>query len=111
MQPKDYTPDIHAAIWEDNMNEYMHMCWNPNRGYCGLLRMAYTVGLFYNIYPYPRSAEGRYCFHTMADAVEALNNWDGIGDPEGDWIKHKGENGEWHHPDSTDRFAKKKPNT
>jgi hypothetical protein len=102
--------DIHAAIWEDNKEHYTHMCYNPHRGYCGIKRMLFTVGLFYNIYPFPSSAEGRYCFHTLADAVDALKNWDGVDDPVGDWIKHFGQSGEYHHPDATDQYAIKKTN-
>lgn len=29
----------------------------------------------------------RYCYHTMADARQALDEWDGTGEPEG-WHRH-----------------------
>lgn len=49
----------------------------PGRGICGLQRMAFTVGLFYNIDQY--TYEGRY-------------------DPSGPWIKHKGYMKEYSNP-------------
>lgn len=86
--------------------DYLYLCCNPKRGICGIMRMAFTVGLFYNITE--ADYEGRYCYRTMAEAVEALKEWDGNDDPPGDWIKHKGAI-EYSHPDSTDPFAIKKP--
>lgn len=29
----------------------------------------------------------RWCYHNYTDAVKALNNWDGMGEPEG-WHRH-----------------------
>lgn len=69
----------------------------PGRGFCGLMRLFYTVGLFYNIDEY--SYEGRYCFHTAYDALLALHMWDGKNDPPGNWIKHKGGLSEYRNPD------------
>lgn len=93
-------------IFEEIKEYYLYICWNPLKGFCGIARMAYTVGLFYNFSM--TGYEGRYCYGTMVEAVEALKNWDGIGDAPGDWIKHKGLL-EYHHPNSTDPFAIKKP--
>jgi hypothetical protein len=33
----------------------------------------------------------RFCYHTKSEAVEALRQWDGTGDPPGLWIKQKPE--------------------
>ena len=33
--------------------------------------------------------EERYCYATLTEAITALEAWDGVGDPSGDWIKHK----------------------
>lgn len=60
----------------------------PNRGFCGIFRFIFTVGLCYGLNEY--AYKGRYCFESMADAREALRDWDGEGDPPGNWIKHKG---------------------
>lgn len=59
------------------------------RGWCGLCRFAFTVGLCYGLAEH--SYEGRYCFESLADAIYALMLWTGEGDPDGDWIKHKGD--------------------
>jgi hypothetical protein len=67
---------------------YSHLTEIPGRGICGVTRMIYTTGLVYGIDRY--SYKGRYCFETMAVAVQSLNEWSGADDPPGDWIKHKG---------------------
>jgi len=58
------------------------------RGLCGLKHFMFTTGLVYGMTKI--EYEGRYCFERFSDAKEALNNWDGKGDPTGPWIKHKG---------------------
>jgi len=32
----------------------------------------------------------RFCYKYSTDALIALNAWDGVGDPPGNWIKEKG---------------------
>lgn len=79
------------------MNEgYSNIKELPERGVVGIRRFIFTVGLCYDLNEY--SYFGRYCFPTMADAIDALNKWDGIYDPPGNWIKHKGETGEYSNP-------------
>ena len=68
----------------------------PGRGVCGLRRLAYTVALLYDLEPL--FYKGRYCFHTMAEATSALKEWDGLNDPIGNWIIHKGKD-EYANPD------------
>lgn len=68
------------------------------RGLCGLFRFIYTTGLCYGLNEY--GYEGRYCFESTADAEASLKEWDGNGDPSGDWIKHKGEKGEYSNPNN-----------
>jgi len=71
----------------------------PNKGICGLVRFAFTVGLCYGMTTDDfQFYEGRYCFPLGIDAVTALAEWDGIGDPAGNWIKHKGGIGEYSNP-------------
>lgn len=67
-----------------------------DRGLCGLFRFVFTTGLVYGLDDW--GYNGRFCFENMADAKEALDNWDGINDPSGDWIKHKGKKGEYSNP-------------
>jgi hypothetical protein len=74
-------------------NDYYYLRYIPNRGICGLQRMLFTVGLFYGLDYF--SKEGRYCFTCLTEAKAALKDWDGIGDPDGMWLKHKGESGEY----------------
>ena len=59
-----------------------------NHGYCGLHRYMFTIGLVLNIDPF--GYESRYCYQYLIDAKKALAEWDGIADPSGPWIKHKG---------------------
>jgi hypothetical protein len=63
----------------------------PGKGLCGLYRMIFTVGLCYNMQEDEFDMyEGRYCFPSLLDAKTSLHEWDGSGDPPGNWIKHKG---------------------
>jgi hypothetical protein len=64
----------------------------PNKGLCALYRFAFTTGLVIGIHSI--GYIGRYCYQLHADAVKAINEWDGVGDPSGNWIKYKGEGGE-----------------
>lgn len=60
----------------------------PNRGIVGLCHFAFTTGLVYGITA--SVYEGRYCYPRAKDALEAFDTWDGVGDPPGPWVKHKG---------------------
>ena len=70
------------------------------RGLCGIRRFVFTTGLIIGIDYW--GYYGRYCFNSHAEAVSALEKWDGQGDPEGDWIKYKGESGERSNPKRPD---------
>jgi hypothetical protein len=59
------------------------------KGICALLRFAFTTGLVYGIDKI--GYEGRYCYKNRADAIVDIALWEGVGDPAGNWIKHKGE--------------------
>lgn len=54
---------------------------------CGLGRMMFTTGIFVGIGKFTYSH--RYCYHTLRDALDAFQNWDGKGDPKG-FIVRKG---------------------
>jgi hypothetical protein len=54
----------------------------------GVMRMLYTTGLCYGLAP--EGYEWRYCYEHAADALLALEEWDGAGDPPGPWLKVKG---------------------
>ncbi len=70
-------------------NGYSNIREIEGRGTCGVMRFLFTVGLCYGLDEW--GYKGRYCFPSKSEAIEALNSWDGNGDPSGDWIKHKGE--------------------
>lgn len=59
---------------------------------CGIRRFAFTTGLVVGLEK--TGYEGRYCYSNHADAVQAIENWEMNGDPEGNWIKYKGISGE-----------------
>lgn len=67
---------------------YYHIREVPGKGLCGIARMVFTSGLCYGLNE--ESYVGRYCYEHFDDALKALEEWDGNGDPPGDWIKHKG---------------------
>ena len=54
----------------------------------GIMRMAFTTALVVNIDHVGYS--GRYCYKIYADALEDFRTWDGVNDPEGEWLKYKG---------------------
>ena len=61
-------------------------------GLCGLFKFIFTTGLVIGIDEI--GYYGRYCYSTEREAIEALNSWDGKGDPSGLWLKYKGRGGE-----------------
>jgi len=65
----------------------------------GLERMIFTTGLFKGLTKHFR--EGRWCYHTYREAKLALEEWDGKGDPPGNWIKYKGRT-EYRNPNYKD---------
>jgi hypothetical protein len=60
----------------------------PGKGICGLRDFIFTTGLMIGMTEV--GYYGRYCYSTESEALEALNTWDGEGDPPGPWIKYKG---------------------
>ncbi len=63
----------------------------PGHGDCAVQRFIYTCGLLtaVNFDSIFIEYNARYCYNTAREACEALETWDGIGDPPGDWIKEK----------------------
>ena len=68
-------------------NGYTGLIKLKNRGICGLSKLLYTTGIVYGLDPFGYS--GRYCYSSFIEAATALAEWDGNGDPPGDWIVHK----------------------
>jgi hypothetical protein len=63
-----------------------------SKGICGLMDFMFTTGLVIGMNEI--GYFGRYCYKTRQEALDALNKWDGSGDPPGNWIKYKGTGGE-----------------
>lgn len=74
-------------LWRDQFLLTRHVA---GHGLCGVQRFAFSCGLLVNLrfdglgYFY----DARYCYPGL-DAVAALIEWDGTGDPPGEWIKEK----------------------
>lgn len=75
-------------LWQDEIDNPRLV---PGRGLCGTQRFIFTTGLLTNLrfdgltYDY----DARYCYPIAKDARDALEAWDGNGDPPGEWIKEK----------------------
>lgn len=52
-----------------------------------VMPMLFTVGLFYNIDWI--GYECRYCYETNIEAIYDFINWDGVGEPPGNWVAKK----------------------
>jgi hypothetical protein len=63
-----------------------------NHGICGLQNFVFTTGIVIGLTPV--GYYGRYCYSSQSEASQELINWDGQGDPKGNWLKYKGEGGE-----------------
>lgn len=68
---------------------YTHLKYIDAQGICGLHRFVFTVGLVVGLHE--NGYKGRYCYENSFDAIQDISSWDGIGHPQGDWIKYKGE--------------------
>jgi hypothetical protein len=72
----------------------------PERGICGLRDFIFTCGLVIGMDE--GGYFGRYCYRTKQEAIDAIESWDGQGDPPGDWVKYKGNGGERSNPNIED---------
>jgi len=80
----------------ENEGCYFDLKEIKGRGFCGLEIMIFTTRLWYGLTYEGR--EGGYDYKSLNEAKAALNLWDGISDPPGNWIKHKGGKGEYLNP-------------
>jgi hypothetical protein len=62
-----------------------------NGEWIGISRMLYTWGLCVGLDKF--GYKKRYCYERLSDAVGAVLLYEGEGDPDGPWIKVKGEEG------------------
>jgi hypothetical protein len=61
-------------------------------GVCATRKLLFSSGLFTGLTL--DGYGGRYCYETEAEAIAALQAWDGTVDPPGQWVKHKSARGE-----------------
>lgn len=74
----------------------------PGRGVCGLYEFLFTIAIVSHIQPDGDYYmwRGGWCYpkENVMEALVALHTWDGEEDPEGCWVKYKGEGGEYRNP-------------
>jgi hypothetical protein len=69
----------------------------PTGEWAALCKYFYTVGLLVGLDE--TGWRTRFCYENFGDALIALAQWDGKGDPCGPWIKNKGTPyGDRHNP-------------
>jgi hypothetical protein len=73
-------------------NGYSFVRQMKNGEWIGILQQIYTYRLCVGLdqFGYKRG----YCYEKLIDAVVAVADYEGEGDPSGPWIKMKGEDGE-----------------
>jgi len=75
---------------------YLNLIEIPGRGFCAVHKYLFTTGLLYGLDFY--GIQGRFCYETTIEALLALSIWDGKNDPPGNWIVHKGREGQYNNP-------------
>lgn len=78
------TDDELMKIGEGTYSGIKHF---PDGNRAWVARMIFTVAILYGVEPY--GYRNRWCYHTMADARRALEEWDGAPgtEPQG-WHRH-----------------------
>jgi hypothetical protein len=80
------------TVSEDFLNYagYQFVRQLPTGVWVGIRPMLYTTGLFVGLDE--TGYVSRYCYEHFRDAVTDCLSWTGVGDPPGQWIKHKPSN-------------------
>jgi len=80
--------------FKEEMEEegYISVTQAKNGVWVALMSFMYTYSLCVGLDS--SGYKGRYCYEYFTDAMIALLRYSGEGDPEGPWIKYKGEGGE-----------------
>lgn len=84
--------------WLDEF--YARVTIIDNQGVCALGPLMFTVGLYCGLHE--QGHKYRYCYANLAEAIDAIDNWDGTGHPSGPWIVRKGKGGDLRNPDHPD---------
>ena len=86
-------------LWRD---VFMVVREVPGRGLCGIQRFIFSCGLLTDLrfdgafYDY----KARYCYPLASEALRGLAEWDGTGDPPGEWLKEKVSERMWEAPEN-----------
>jgi hypothetical protein len=75
---------LYQSLTEDGYRELRLL---PTGEVAGLLPHIYTTGLFVGLTEHCWAR--RYCYEYYHNASDALKQWDGQGDPPGNWVKEK----------------------
>lgn len=73
-------------------NGYSMLMDKDSSKLCGIGQSIFTWDLYVNLDE--NGFSGKYMYETKGEAIRAIIDWDGNGDPGGNWIKYKGEGGE-----------------
>lgn len=100
----DMMGDVQVWLKEDiNLIDYLTtqgyrlMTRLHNRGMCCIQKMLYAWTICVGVDM--SGMKGRFFFEDEKEAEFAIRNWrDGLVDPPGNWIKYKGEKGEYMNP-------------
>lgn len=71
---------------------YTHVRLMNNGEWIGCIKLLYTVALYVGLGEW--GYRTRYCYENIGEIMQALLEYEGEGDPPGNWIKEKGEGGE-----------------
>ena len=71
-----------------------------NQGYIAISRFIFTCGLccHTSLETNDLAYQYRYCYEHYQDCLHDFEHWNGEGDPEGNWIKRKGLDGDFSNP-------------
>lgn len=85
MTEANIDPDIAAMLRNEG---YAYLRLMPDGHIAGVKKYLFTFGICTRL-DWSGYAD-RWCYESQSDAIVALAMWDGIEDPPGPWIKHKG---------------------
>lgn len=98
MSDNDEVPPVTELEWFLMKQGYIALRMIPGREWCGVGKRLYTWILAYGLDE--DGLQGLYHYESLQGALQDLIEWDGVGDPAGSWIKHKGRNGEYPNPNA-----------
>jgi hypothetical protein len=77
--------ELNSDVLGDILAYYCHLRVLPDGRICGVAKLLFHWTLHIDIDPFGYA--DRYCYTDSIDAIAALDQWDGKGDPVG-WHRH-----------------------